>query len=272
MKHNKKRNTAFLYEILLREGTKATLTKNFDRLSKIKTIVLEHFNQNSLLLEELRLYKAIQKPDVNKELGERYLTEVKNRYMCLDKRHLFNEQTKLINNINKNLGMEIYNNFIPYYKDLATISQIFSDNTSIKEKILLEQEYIKQLEFINENKKSNLQPIDNLVFRKFVSKFNEKYSGLLSEQKSLLTKYINSFADDGLELKVYLNEEIDGLNKKVNLALKNENIKNDDLMLEKTKKLLGKLQEFKSNKEFSQPMLENLLKIQQFVHEVENND
>jgi len=27
MKHNKKRNTAFLYEILLREGTKASLEK-----------------------------------------------------------------------------------------------------------------------------------------------------------------------------------------------------------------------------------------------------
>ncbi len=192
--------------------------------------------------------------------------------MCLDKRSLFNEQTKLINKINKSLGMDVYNNFIPYYKDLATIAQIFSDTTPIKEKILLEQEYIKQLDLINENKKQNLQPIDNLVFKKFVSKFNEKYSGLLREQKDLLTKYVNSFADDGLELKVFLNEEIQNLNNKIKLALKNENIKNDDLMLEKTKKLLVKLEDFKNNKEFSQGMLENLLKIQQFVHEVETND
>ena len=49
-----------------------------------------------------------------------------------------------------------------------------------------------------------------------------------------------------------------------------EEIKNDSRMFEKTKKLLDVLNEFKNNKSFSSEMLENILKIQQFVHEVEN--
>ncbi len=270
MKHNKKRNTAFLYEALVREGTKATLNKDLQRLGIIKSILIEFFNPNTFLSEELKLYNALKNPQIDKSLNEKYLTEVKNRHMCLDKRQIFNEQTRLINKINKTLGTNIYNNFIPYYKDLATISQIFNDNISVKEKILLEQEILTHFDKLNEEK--GLQPIDNIVYKSFVNKFNEKYSSLLTEQKELLTKYINSFADEGLELKIYLNEELQNLNEKINKALENEHIKNDSYMLNKTKKLTEVINEFKKNKTMSQEMLENLLKIQQFVHEVETND
>ncbi len=270
MKHNKKRNTAFLYEILVREGTKATLNKDINKLSIIKSILLEYFNPNSILSEELKLYINLRTPEISEKLSDKYLLEVKNRYNRLNKQYLFNEQTKLINTINKKLGMDIYNNFIPYYKDLATISQIFNNSTTVKEKILLEEEILSKFKKINEDKQ--LKPIDSIVYNSFVKRFNEKYSNLLSEQKDLLTKYINSFADDGIELKIHLNEEIQKLNEKINKALEIQEIKNDDHMSQKTKKVLSVLKEFKENKNVSQEMLENLLKIQQFVHEVETND
>lgn len=51
--------------------------------------------------------------------------------------------------------------------------------------------------------------MDNLVLDTFTEKFNEKYSKALSEeQKQLLSHYITSFADNAVELKTYLNEEI----------------------------------------------------------------
>jgi hypothetical protein len=270
-KHNKKRNTAFLYEVLVREGTKATLSKDLKVLSAVKEIIVEYFNPQAPLSEELSLYDSLKDPEIDKSLAEKYLTEAKNRYMCLDKRLLFNEQTRLINKINKTIGAHVYNNFVPHYKDLATIAQIFSDNISIKEKIVLEQETLKRFEVLSEQK-DGLKHIDNLVFKSFVKKFNEKYSGLLSEQKDLLTKYISSFADEGIELKVYLNEQLSNLNDKIKTALSSEHVKNDVYMVEKTKKLMDIIKEFKDKKEMSADMLENLLKIQQFVHEVEKND
>jgi len=270
-KHHKKRNTAFLYEVLVREGTKATLAKNIERLNLVKQIILEHFGPNTHLRDELSLYGALRNPDVDKSLGEKFLTEVKSRYMSLDKRQLFNEQTHLINKINKTLGATVYDNFIPYYKDLATIAQIFGDNTPIKEKILLEQEVLNKFQTVKEQN-GELKHIDNIVLRSFVKKFNDKYSSLLTEQKDLLSKYISSFADDGLELKVYLNEELSKLNARVSAALSNDDIKNDKYMTEKTNKLLNIIKEFKEKKTLSADMLENLLKIQQFVHEVEKND
>ncbi len=49
-----------------------------------------------------------------------------------------------------------------------------------------------------------------------------------------------------------------------------EEIKNDTRMYNKTEKLFNILQDFKSSKHFNEQMLENILKIQQFIHEVEN--
>lgn len=267
-KHNKKRNTAFLYETLMREGTKASLSKEFDKLNIIKNIIVEFFHPSKILGYELSLYQSLLSPEVEKDKSDKYLTEVKNRHYQLDKNILFNEQTKLINKINKSLGVHVYNNFVPYYKDLATISQIFNDSTPVKEKILLEESIISQ--FIDKKQQNNnLKHIDNIVYTTFVKKFNDKYSNLLNEQKELLTKYVSSFADEGLELKIFLNEEISRLNVKINEAMKHEDIKNDSRMLDKTNRLLEVLREFKVNKDLSPIMLQNLLKIQQFVKEVE---
>lgn len=268
MKHNKKRNTAFLYEVLLREGTKATLEKDFNRLNVIKTFIVKAFHPHTELGKELNLYKALLQEKIDKSIAEKYLQEVKDRHSRINKQELFNEQSYLINRINKTLGAGVYNVFIPSYKNLATIAQIFNDSTPIKEKILLERAFLEESSVLKENK--NLKPIDNLVFTTFTKKFNEKYSSLLNEQKDLLTKYVSSFADDGTELKVYLNEEIQRLKSKVDVSLQLEDIKNDSRMLEKTKKLLEVLNEFKNNKQISSEMLENVLKIQQFVYEVEN--
>lgn len=269
MKHNKKRNTAFLYEVLVREGTKATLSKDLNRIKIVKDLILEFFNNNSWLGAELYLYGCLKKPDVDRSLADKYLAEVKYRHSGLDKRELFNEQTRLINKINKLLGADTFNNFIPYYKDLATISQIFNDVTPVKDKLLLEQEVMSRFE----NKvEKELKPIDNIVYKTFVKKFNDKYSSLLSEQKELLTKYISSFADDGMELKVYLNEQLGNLSQRVKNALQQSDIKSDSGMTEKTNKILNLVNDFKTNKNITPQMMENLLKIQQFVHEVEKND
>jgi hypothetical protein len=44
MKHNKKRNTAFLYQALVKEMTKAALQSDNDSKNKISSILKEHFN------------------------------------------------------------------------------------------------------------------------------------------------------------------------------------------------------------------------------------
>ena len=115
-----------------------------------------------------------------------------------------------------------------------------------------------------------MQSIDNIVYSTFSKKFNEKYSGLLNEQKELLNKYVGSFQNNGLELKIFLNEEIERLKSEIIKSVEKEEIKADNNMTNAVGKTLDYLNSFKEVKELSQDMLQKVLKIQQFVHEVNN--
>ena len=56
VKHNKKRNTAFLYESLIKELTKAIVRGQDNKKQKILEIIKKHFNSNSSLKKELEIY------------------------------------------------------------------------------------------------------------------------------------------------------------------------------------------------------------------------
>ena len=58
-KHNKKRNSAFLYEALVQELTKSIVSKNTEQKKKIVKIIKESFDKNSLMYKELKLYRSI---------------------------------------------------------------------------------------------------------------------------------------------------------------------------------------------------------------------
>ena len=57
IKHNKKRNTIFLYEALVRELTKATVEKEQIKSEAVLSIVREHFNHETILGREVKIYK-----------------------------------------------------------------------------------------------------------------------------------------------------------------------------------------------------------------------
>jgi hypothetical protein len=272
LKHNKKRNTAFLYEVLVRELTKSVLSKDNDRRNQVLLIIKEYFSPNTALSAELKLYKSFEENSVDQSLADKFIFEAKFKHSQINKIDLFNEQTSLINTINKTIGYQIYETFLPNYKNLATISQIFSEKTSIKDKLLLEEglkTFIVKKQ--DEKTKNLLDNVDSLVYKTFAKKFNEEYSSkLLGEQKELLFKYVNSFADNGLALKVYLNEEIGRLSTGVKKSLVSEEVAQDKNMAQKVKHLQKFLNEFK-NADLDDASLSTLLKIQQFVHEVNNN-
>ena len=97
-KHNKKRNTAFLYEVIIREITSSIIEKNNDKKNFLIGVLKEFFGTNKILKKELDLYGAInQTHGMDKEVAEKLLREAKFQYETLDKKNIFNQQTKLIN-------------------------------------------------------------------------------------------------------------------------------------------------------------------------------
>jgi len=114
--------------------------------------------------------------------------------------------------------------------------------------------------------------VDNLTYRQFVGKFNEKYDDkLLKEQKDLLTYYVTSFSDNSLQLKIFLNEEIDRLKKKLGEAKQTSCIKEDEDMINKTEKIISRLQGF-SKQTINENVLLTVLKTQSLVQEIYNAD
>ena len=271
-KHNKKRNTAFLYEILVRETTKAVISKNTARKELATRIIKENFKKNSALYKELQLYKAIlDTTSLDDRTSERLLNEVKVSRGKIDNKNLFNEQTNLIQKINKNLGPDIFSNFLPNYKSMATVSQLFSDSINVKDRVMLEQLILKNLQSEDIQEEEKLEYIDNLVFKTFVEKFNDAYGEKLTEQqKSLVINYVFSFTDNAVGLKSYLNEEIGRLKEEVNASLQHEDIQADEHMIEKTNNVI-KFLESLSKRKTTEDDIQKILKIRTLVQEVSNN-
>ena len=268
-RHNKKRNTAFIYEALIRELTKCVVAKDKQRKGIIVSLVKEHFAVGTALRRELDLYKALyETKNLDRPTSEKLLYEVKRSHDFLNREDIFKEQTAIINKINKTLSKNVFANFVPNYKDLATISQILNPDVSVKHRVLLESALIDSLSMSLASEKEEMAPIDNLVYKTFVKKFNEQYNGkLLEGQERLLSKYIASFHDDGIELKIFLNEELYRLRSILNDSLKAEALGNNKILRENTTKVLGVLNSYRET-EVDDKMIQQVLKIQSLVGEL----
>ena len=260
MKHNKKRNTAFVFEILVKEITAAIIKNDNERKNKAVSIVKKHFKPGTALRQHLNCYKSLyENQGLSVEICEKIIKEANIASRLIDPHGLFKQQTALINDINKELDPTVFNNFVPNYKTFATIDQIFNLKTAPKTKVMLEGRIIENMsKQINQDESSF---VDNLTLSTFINKFNEKYSDdLLEEQKELLNYYITSFVDNAVELKMFLNEELGRLKKEISSMP-------DDKLNGKAKQINEKLNSFNST-EINESTLLAVLKTQQIVKEL----
>lgn len=275
MKHNKKRNTAFVYESLVREITSLVLKEDEEQKQKIIGIIRKHFKDGSALKIDLDCYRSLyENQKLDRLTSEKILKEVKLQKRLLDSNELFEEQTALIHDINKEATGEIFNNFVPNYRTLASIAQIFSTKTSPKKRVVMENEIIRNM-LQEENEGDDMDAVDKLLYKTFVQKFNDKYdTDLLEEQKELLTRYIVSFSDNALDLKLYLNEEVARLKESLKKASQLDDIKSDADMLNKTNTIVERLESY-AKESINETVLLTVLKTQALVKEIyhdANND
>ena len=273
-RHNKKRNTAFLYEALLKEVTKAIISGDKETKRTAISILKESFAPKTILSEELELYKTLlETKEVDNLVAEKIVFQVRQARNDISESDIVEAQNRLISRVNKELSSGVYSNFVPNYKNLATVSQLFSTdegNASIKSSVLLEQKIVtSMMEGTNTPEIPKMKPIDNLVFKSFVSKYNKEYSsGILKEQKELLNRYILSFSDNGVDISIYLNEELGRLHDALSDSLKTKEIKTDTTMLESTNKVISMIDGFRETP-IDKNLVEDVLKIQNLVNEIQ---
>lgn len=270
-KHNKKRNVAFIYEALINTVTTAVLNKN-EVKRESATSILKEFYKGTEIAKEHQIYTTILEcENLDKETAEKIITEAKRTHDKISKTQLFSEQTALIKAINKDLGLETFSVFVPSYKSLASVAQLFNQEITIKDRVLLEGKVVETMTIPEAKENQKLEQIDEIVMNKFLEKFNNKYQDNLNEgQKTLLAKYISSFADNGVELKVYLNEELGKIKKELSTLLEDKETC-DEQMTSSTKQVLEIIEQA-GKVQVDENLLVNVMKFQQLVEEIHNDD
>ena len=266
-KHNKKRNTAFVFEALAREATVAIIKGDIERKAKVVSIVRKHFTSDSLLKKDLECYRSLyENQNLDETTSKKIVEAVLAAKRLIDPDGLFRQQTEVIKDINKELSPQTFNNFVPNYKSLATIAKMFNTN-SPKQKVMLEAKILEGM--VGGINTEVLEPMDSLTFRTFTKKFNQKNrDDLLQEQKELLNRYISSFSNEELELKIYLNRELGRLKESLEKATEVEEVAADEEMINKTKLVKERLESLSSETTLTEATLFTILKTQELVKEI----
>jgi hypothetical protein len=266
LNHNKKRNTAFIYEMLIKELSKASMYNDVNKKNLVLSIIREAFAGNKLMKRELDIYKSFESIEkLDNDLTEKLLSESKKQFMRLNRKDVFDEQTKVISRINKDLGHDVWNTFIPEFKKVATINQVLNQSLSPKKQVLLEK---KLLSSPAAEKKENkpFPNVNNLAMKTFIDKFNKQYSESLAEnQKMLLNKYISSYQDSGIGLKTYLYEEIDRIKEEFYIYSQQNNSKTS----QKVARLLERIQGYNKRK-IDKDFVIEIMRMQTIIEEIKS--
>ena len=88
-KHNKKRNTGFIYEALIREVVKQAIKEGKDKRDLTVSLLRKHFNKNSVLYKDLTLYKTLtETKNVSEKFASKLLKETLSSRSVIDKKSL----------------------------------------------------------------------------------------------------------------------------------------------------------------------------------------
>jgi len=266
VKHNKKRNTAFLFEALIKELTKSVINKETRRTKFVKDILREHFRSGTVLSKELECYNAlVEKSGLDSYTAEKMVFRAKRAYDDIGHSEIFKEQSLVIKKINENLGKDVYGNFVPNYQSLASLAQIFSDKLPVKSRVLMEQRIIESITS-EEPLSSEMKTVDSLVMQKFTERFNDTYDELLNEQKELLSRYITSFNESGADFRLFVGRELQRISEAVSHSMETPEVSEDLEMVENTKKVLEKIGGLNVSQLTEKDILK-VLKLQRLVRE-----
>ena len=219
VKHSKYKNTGILFELLTRQLTSDTISGNNPKsLSFLK----KHFNSKTELFKEYKIYHTLSTKKYKKNSQAAMLIEeLIKAHGKLNKTQLRREKYNLIKEIKENYDI---NNFfkskITNYKIMASVYNLLENKNATPLSIvnskttLLEHIMEKPLSkpnkgFSNVLENYNKQDKDTrlLTYKVLLEKFNDKYSDLQDNQKTLLKEYVNSVSNSPA-LKSYINQEI----------------------------------------------------------------
>jgi len=222
--HNKKRNTALLYEFLVTTISRSLVEGNEKNSSQALRILRRHFKPGTELYKEFRLVHALRKTTVSSQaVAANILHEAKAAARAHNVKELDRQKSMLIRDINHLINDEnFYDQQVSEYRFLATVQTLLNDwrsrDADLERMASYEDQLMARLTTENLVEPERLvieeSPGESrLLMKVMMKKLNEKYSGILNdEQKALFRAYAFSTAnDDPGSIKLKLTEIRDTL-------------------------------------------------------------
>ena len=193
VKHSKFKNTAILFELLVKQITQEVLSNSTKNLSE--KIIKEFFNSRKELAKELKLYNWIVKERFSSnDDAKLFLSEIIEERKKLDESKLAKEKYNLIKTIKESYELDKFlSSNLQNYKLLASIYKVFESkahgrkveirdyidsNNTILEHITNERATKKPQDKLYEEFKKQSEDLRLLTYKLLIENFNSKYSYL----------------------------------------------------------------------------------------------
>ena len=249
VKHSKYKNTGILFELLTRQLTSDTIAGT---QPKALSFLKKHFNKKTELLKEYKIYHTLSTQKYNKDSQAAMLIDtLLEAHGKLNKSQLRREKYNLIKEIKDTYNVnDFFKAKITDYKIMASIFNLVENRKAsalsiVDSKVTILEHITKKSttskkDTVLENYNKQDKDTRLLTYKVLLEKFNDKYSGLQDNQKTLLKEYVNSVTNSPA-LKSYINQEIKEVKKTITGYSKKVEDKVVAIKLTETKEMIKPL-------------------------------
>lgn len=281
VKHSKFKNTAILFELLVKQITHEVLSNSTKNVSE--KIIKEFFSSTKELAKELRLYNQIVKEKYSSiDDAKLFLEEVAKERIKLDENKLNREKYNLIKTIKESYDLDKFlSSNLQNYKLLASVYKIFEtktlgrkvdirdfidSNNTILEHVTNKRIASKPTDTLYESFKQQSEDLRLLTYKLLIENFNKKYSNLDDSQKGLLREFINNVTNTSTFPK-FIEEET---KKVLSNLVKESKIVNDKVTKIKISEMIKLYKSEKFLKENQEKQVSVLMLTYELLKEVKN--
>ena len=229
IKHSKYRNTGLIFELLIKQIAADTLD---NKESNAIAILKEYFAGRTTLAKEYKLYEFIlRNKKVTQSKAETIISTITEVSRKLNQKLLKKQKYNLISAIKEHYKLEeFFGMEVRDYKPLAALYcllEAYKEDGLVDPQFLVDNkttilEHLSAGKVVKEDVKDTLieeyskydKDLKLLVYKILLEKFNQKYTDLLPEQKTILKEFITS-VNSTTRLRNLINEEIKKISNKV---------------------------------------------------------
>lgn len=273
IKHSKFKNTGMLFELLTRQITSDIISSNE---SVAIQILKKHFNKNTELIKEYKLYKTLCDERLKSDTKANMLIEaVLKARRGLNRNKLNNEKYELIKSLKENFDLDsFFQTKVQNYKLLASVYKVFEYN-ELENPVEITKSRITILENITSKTKNSVitedvaianepKEVRLLAYKYLVERFNTKYSNLSESQKVLLREYIENVSNTN-NLKSLVQTEAVTIKR---LFTKNMHRVKDKSLKIKLQEVVGLLDEYENIKKVEENHISALLRYYSLIDDL----